>query len=49
MGQPAEDITLHLFSVDDLGALKVAADVLLQSQGQVAVGHKLGHPLYLPH
>ena len=49
MREPAEDITLSLFIADDMGALQVAADVLLQRQGQVAVGHKLGHSLHLPY
>lgn len=49
MREPAEDVTLPLFIADDVGALQVAADVLLQRQGQVAVGHKLGHSLYLPY
>ena len=30
MRKPAEDITLPLFIANDMGALKMAADVLLQ-------------------
>ncbi len=49
VGESTEDITLALLIANDLGALQVAADVLLQRQRQVAVGHKLGDPLHLQH
>ena len=47
VGEPAEDVLFSLLIADELGALQVAADVLLQSRRQVAVGHKLGHSLHL--
>ena len=47
VGKSAEDIPLALLIADDLAALQVPADVLLQRHRQVAVCHKLGHSLHL--
>ena len=45
--ESAEDILFSLVVAYELGALQVAANVLLQRRWQVAIGHKLGNSLHL--